>query len=151
MKTNISNNVKRILNAIIGEIAMWWLWIKNLFFIFLTTKSKARVFKGYGHWWFAKKYADRRYKMSRVNKYCGGKRHYVLPVGEYSLAVFNSLELQMLRKRKIIKSTYTINEVRPASRVGETSAGGWNSQAVYTPRRSKFKGYMRDNRNWGRK
>ena len=27
----------------------------------------------------------------------------------------------------------------------------WNPQAIFIPRRSKFKGYMRDNRNWGRK
>jgi hypothetical protein len=27
----------------------------------------------------------------------------------------------------------------------------WNPQAIYIPRRGKFKGYMRDNRNWGKK
>lgn len=27
----------------------------------------------------------------------------------------------------------------------------WNPQAIYVPRRMKFKGYMRDNRAWGRK
>ena len=43
------------------------------------------------------------------------------------------------------------HEARPATKVGETSAGGWNPQAIFIPRRSKFKGYMRDNRNWGRK
>lgn len=42
-------------------------------------------------------------------------------------------------------------EAKPAKRIGETSAGGWNPQAIYVPRRTKFKGYMRDNRNWGKK
>lgn len=27
----------------------------------------------------------------------------------------------------------------------------WNPQAIHIPRHGKFKGYMRDNRNWGRK
>ena len=30
-------------------------------------------------------------------------------------------------------------------------ANVWGSQAVFIPRARKFKGYMRDNRNWGRK
>ena len=40
---------------------------------------------------------------------------------------------------------------KPKVNIGETSAGGWNPQAIYIPRRTKFKGYMRDNRNWGKK
>jgi len=38
--------------------------------------------------------------------------------------------------------------------VGKYMFGGVrarNLQAIFIPRRSKFKGYMRDNRNWGRK
>ena len=27
----------------------------------------------------------------------------------------------------------------------------WNPQAIYIPRRTKFKGYMRDNCKWGKK
>ena len=37
---------------------------------------------------------------------------------------------------------------------GKYTYGGfrhWNDQAVFIPRHNKFKGYMRDNRNWGRK
>jgi hypothetical protein len=103
--------LKLAYKTVAGELAMWWMWIKNICFVFLTTKSKLKTFTGYGHWWLAKKYADRRYKMSQVNKYCGGKRHYVLPAGDYSLLVLNSLELQHLKKLKIIKATYTINDV----------------------------------------
>jgi hypothetical protein len=103
--------LERIYKAIVGELAMWWLWIRNVFFVFLTTKSNVRIFEGYGHYWFAKKYADRRAKISQINKYCGGKRHYVLPVGKYSLGVFNSLELQDLRRRKIISKDFNINSV----------------------------------------
>ena len=37
---------------------------------------------------------------------------------------------------------------------GKYQFGGahvWGSSAVFIPGRMKFKGYMRDNRNWGRK
>ncbi len=27
----------------------------------------------------------------------------------------------------------------------------WNPQAIFIPRRTHFKGYQKDNRNWGRK
>lgn len=103
--------IVRIYRAIVGELVMWWLWIKNIFFVFLTTKSKARIFEGYGHYWFAKKYADRRHKISQINKYCGGKRHYVLPAGDYSLIVLNSLEIQDLKNKGIFKKSLNINKV----------------------------------------
>jgi hypothetical protein len=38
--------------------------------------------------------------------------------------------------------------------VGKYMFGGFrarNLQAIFIPRHSKMKGYMRDNRNWGRK
>ena len=107
----MKNKIIRAYKSAAGEVAMWWMWVRNIFFVFLTTKSKVRIFEGYGHYWFAQKYADRRAKISQINKYCGGKRHYVLPVGEYSLGVFNSLELQDLRRRQIIKKNFDINKV----------------------------------------
>jgi expansin (peptidoglycan-binding protein) len=100
--------LRRSYKAVVGELAMWWMWVKNLCFVFLTTKSKIRIFTGYGHWWLAKKYADRRYDISKVNKYCGGKRHYVLPYGDYSLIVLNSLELQNLKKRGFFSKAMNI-------------------------------------------
>jgi hypothetical protein len=107
----MKNKIIRIYKAVAGELAMWWMWIKNLFFVFATTKSQAKVFQGYGHWWFARKYADKRTEISKINTYCGGKHHYVLPVGEYSLAVFNSLELDDLRRKGLIKRSFTIDKV----------------------------------------
>ncbi len=90
---------------------MIWLWFKNLCFVFLTTKSEARVFGGYGHWWFAKKYADKRARMSKVNKLCGGKRHFVLASGDYSLIVLNKIEINLLKAKGLISKNYNINEV----------------------------------------
>jgi hypothetical protein len=107
----MKNKLIRAYKSAVGEISLWWLWIKNIFFVFLTTKSKARIFEGYGHYWFAKKYADRRYKISQINKYCGGKRHYVLPAGDYSLIVLNSLEIQDLKKKGVFNKHLDINKV----------------------------------------
>ena len=103
--------LRRIYFAIAGEVSLWWNWIKNFGFVFFSTKSKVRLFFGYGHLWFAKKYADRRAEMSKINKYCGGKRHYVLPIGEYSLGVFNSEELKDLRRRRVISKSFNIQNV----------------------------------------
>lgn len=107
----MKNKLLRAYKTVAGEIALWLMWIKNIYLVFAGTKSKVRIFQGYGHFWLAKQYADRRSRISKVNKYCGGKRHYVLPVGEYSLGVFNSLELQDLRRRKVISKNFNINEV----------------------------------------
>lgn len=103
--------LNRIYRSVVGELAMWWMWIKNICFVFLTNKSKVRAFTGYGHWWLAKKYADRRTGISRVNTYCGGKRHYVLAYGERSLIVLNSLELHEMKKRGVFNKHLNINTV----------------------------------------
>jgi hypothetical protein len=121
-QTIIKNKLRTASQWLTGQTKMIWLWIRNLCFVFLTTKSQIRTFEGYGHWWFAKKYADRRYRMSRINKYCGGKRHYVLPAGDYSLAVVNQYEIQQLKKRgfykgmdifKILKVAYYVTQYTP--------------------------------------
>jgi len=105
------NYLYRIWQNIAGDIVMIWHWVKNLFFVFLTTKSTVRIFKGYGHWWFAKKYADKRADMSKVNKVCGGKRHFVLPWGDYSLIVLNKTELNALKSKGIINKKINVNEI----------------------------------------
>lgn len=109
--TLTKNKLRLAWQWIAGESLMLWHWIKNLFFVYLTTKSQVRIFEGYAHWWFAKKYADRRYRMSKINKVAGGKRHYVLPWGEYSLIVLNHIELNTLKARGIISRSVNINTI----------------------------------------
>jgi hypothetical protein len=118
----LKNKLRLAWQWVAGQSLLIWHWIKNFFFVYLTTKSKVRIFEGYGHYWFAKIYADRRYRMSRINKYCGGKRHYVLPSGDYSLAVVNQYEIQNLKKRgyykgldinKILKIAYYVTLYTP--------------------------------------
>ncbi len=107
----LKEKIKRGYSNVAGEVAMWWLWIKNLFFVYATTKSQIRIFKGYMHYWFAQKYADKRTKISMINKVCGGKRHYVLPAGDYSLVVLNRLELQALKGKGYYSKQMNIVEV----------------------------------------
>ena len=100
--------IKRAWRWIVGESQMIWTWIDNFAFVFLTTKSKMRMFQGYGHYWFAKKYADKRTKISMLNKVAGGKRHYVFPVGSYSLLVANRLEVKSLQSRGMLSKKVDI-------------------------------------------
>jgi hypothetical protein len=118
----IKNTFRKVWQWVAGESIMIWHWFKNLAFVFLTTRNQMRVFEGYGHYWFAIKYANRRYNMTKANKYCGGKRHYVLPAGDYSLAVVNRLEIEALKKKgfykgldilKILKYAYYVTSNTP--------------------------------------
>jgi len=86
-------------------IALWFIGMWN---VFISTKDKMRVFEGWGHFWMAQKYADIRTKRSAKNKYAGRKMHYVLPAGEASLIVVNSLELQNLKARGAFSKTFNI-------------------------------------------
>lgn len=107
----MKNKLKRAGRWIAGEASMIWMWIKNLCFVYLTTKSQVRTFTGYGHYWFAKVYADRRTKMSAINKFGGGKRHFVLPTGDYSLTVMNRLELRYFQRKGVIKSSVNLVKI----------------------------------------
>ena len=109
--TLLKNKLRLAWQWFAGQSIMIWHWFKNLCFLFLTTKSEPKIFQGYCHWWFARKYADKRSKMSRVNKVCGGKRHFVLPGSDYSLIVLNKIEMNSLRSRGIISKKVNINEI----------------------------------------
>ena len=50
-------------------------------------------------------------------------------------------------KNKVEEKTYEYHN----SDYGHAAAFINHSDPWFTPRRGKFKGYMRDNRNWGRK
>jgi hypothetical protein len=109
--TLLKNKLRLSWQWIAGQSLMIWHWVKNLAFVYLTTKSTVRIFEGYGHWWFAKKYADRRAEMSKVNKVAGSKRHYVLPIGDYSLIVLNRLEINSLKSRHILQKSLQIDTI----------------------------------------
>jgi hypothetical protein len=85
------------------------IWLNNVWMLFLTDRSEIRVFTGWGHYWFAKRYADKRCRLTKVNKVAGGKRHFVLPAGTESLIVVNRMEIMSLKDRRIIDKKVNID------------------------------------------
>jgi hypothetical protein len=86
-------------------------WIANFYFVFISPTSKPRIFRGFGHWWLAVKYANKRYELTKVNKLCGGKRHYVLPYGKDALVVLDRVELILGKDKGIFNKNMNISEV----------------------------------------
>jgi hypothetical protein len=70
-----------------------------------TPRLNARVFWGYGHHWFAKKYAIRKHKAEH------DKANYVLPFGAEAVIVVNRLELIEMKKRGMIKKSLNIKVI----------------------------------------
>ena len=104
----LKNKLRLAWQWISGESLMIWQWVKNIYFTFFSPNSRIRIFEGYGHYYLAKKYADKRTKISMRNKVAGGKRHYVIPVGDYSLAVINRSEIVTLKARRIFSKNLNI-------------------------------------------
>lgn len=84
------------------------LFFRNLHFVFFSQKSEAKAFSGWGYRWFAKKYADKRSEISKVNKLCGGKRHYVIPYDTGMMIVINRLEVNRLKQKNMIRKSYNV-------------------------------------------
>ena len=87
------------------------LWVANFYFVFISPTSKPRVFKGFGHWWLATKYADRRSKLTKVNKLCSGKRYFVLPYTQDSLIVVDRVEIITGKNRGIFNRSLNIEKL----------------------------------------
>lgn len=107
----LKNKLRLTWQWIANQSLMIWHWFKNLCFIYLTTRSQPRVFRGYGHWWFAQRYADKRAKISKINKVGGGKRHYVLPCDDYALIVVNHIEINFYKKTGLFNKSLNINSI----------------------------------------
>ena len=102
------NNIILFFRQLKSYVSMFLLWFKNLYFVYCTDKSEARVFTGWGYRDLAVKYADKRSEISRVNKVCGGKRHFVLTYDNDSLIVLNRIEMINLKKKRFLKKDYNI-------------------------------------------
>jgi hypothetical protein len=126
MWKKVSNKLKQWKNALIrawkwvaGNALMVWYWLKCLFYLYISWKDKMITFSGWGHYWFAKQYADKRHRMTK-NEVCSGRRFYVLPWHGYSLIVLNRDEiLYWIRKgvynksmkiEKILKNAYYVTK-----------------------------------------
>lgn len=83
----------------------------NLNFVFCTSKSQARVFTGWGYRWLSVKYADKRSDISKVNKLCGGKRHYVIEYDKQALIVLNKIEMNTMKAKHMLRKSYNTLDV----------------------------------------
>jgi hypothetical protein len=120
----VRNKSHHIWRSVYGTVFLFfmrlWFFIGNMWFLVFATKSRYRIFTGWMHFWMAKYYADKRTRWSKVNKVCGGKRHYVLPWTNYGLIVINKLELVKLKKLgyfsknldiiKVLESSYYLSK-----------------------------------------
>jgi hypothetical protein len=89
--------------------SLLWRFIKNVWFLYFRFKSKPLVFSGWLHFWFSRKYADKRTRLSNHQKILGGgKRHHVIAWDKESLVVINRLELNDLKSRGIVPKTINI-------------------------------------------
>jgi hypothetical protein len=104
----IKNKILKMLIKIKNLFLNISLLSKNMYFVFCTSKSEVKAFGGFGYRWLAVKYADKRSEISRVNKVCGGKRHYVIDYDKNILMVINKTERNLLRSKGIIKDNYNI-------------------------------------------
>jgi hypothetical protein len=78
-------------------------FIRSLFILYLMRAKKARVFYGYQFFWFAKQYAEKRTKKWTAKLDQMGKRQAVLPYRNKSLIVCSQIELDILKKKRVIK------------------------------------------------
>jgi len=115
MKELTKLRIKNFFAGILPSIKLFFVfigyWFTGMWKAFISSRDTFFLFEGWGHFWMAKHYADKRNKRSRPNKYCGGKFFYVLPWSDYSLCVISSEEIQRLRKKKLLNSNFNIKEV----------------------------------------
>lgn len=106
---NLPKKIERIKDWILSrKIVMYF---DNLYFIFSDESDTAKIFTGWGYRWFAKKYADKRANISRVNEVCGCKRHYAIEYGKGALIVINKTEMNRLKTKHLFRKSYNILDV----------------------------------------
>jgi hypothetical protein len=83
-------------------------FFKNLYFVFLRTDCVIKSFAGYGRFWLAKKYADKRTRTTSKDGVTGRKRHFVFPYNNKVVFVCNRTEINSLIRSKMIKQNIDI-------------------------------------------
>lgn len=83
-------------------------FVKNFDFVFLQAKNTPKSFAGYGRYWLAKKYADRRTQSGSIDGVTGRKRHFCFPYADNVVLVCNRTEVNGMVKSKIISKKVDI-------------------------------------------
>jgi len=83
-------------------------FVKNFYFVFFETKSVPKSFYGYGRFWFAKIYADKRTETGSLDGVTGRKRHFCFPYSDNIVMVCNRTEINGMIKSKMISKKVDI-------------------------------------------
>jgi hypothetical protein len=83
-------------------------FIKNYYFVYFKSENKPKSFAGYGRYWLAKKYADKR-TASTATGVTGRKRHFCFPYADNIVLVCNRTEVNGMIKKKMIHKSVDIN------------------------------------------
>jgi hypothetical protein len=83
-------------------------FLKNLYFVYFKSESKAYSFAGYGRTWLSKKYADKRTSATSKDGITGRKRHYCFPYSNNIIMVANRSEVNQMVTKKIISKRIDI-------------------------------------------
>jgi hypothetical protein len=83
-------------------------FLKNFYFVFFQNRNTPKSFYGYGQYWLAKKYADRRTSTTSQDGVTGRKRHFCFPYGNGIILVCNRTEANGMIKNKLIHKSVDI-------------------------------------------
>jgi len=83
-------------------------FIKNFRFVFLEEENKPKSFYGYGKYWLAKKYADKRTASGSPDGVTGRKRHFCFPYANGVIMVCNRTEINGMINSKMISKKVDI-------------------------------------------
>lgn len=77
-------------------------FFKNFWFVFFRTENVPKSFYGYGRFWLAKIYADKRTESGSPDGVTGRKRHFCFPYSTNIVMVCNRTEINGMIAKKII-------------------------------------------------
>ena len=83
-------------------------FFKNFCFVFFEEENKPKSFAGYGRYWLAKKYADKRTSATSEDGVTGRKRHFCFPYADNVILVCNRTEVNGMIKSKLIHKSVDI-------------------------------------------
>lgn len=100
------NKIVRFIGFIYGHVTRFFIdlggWFRSVWI--LTRKPvKVRMFFGFSHFWFAKRYANKRKRKSKSTRK-SDMNQCVLPAGELRLLVLSQRELKRLQTKGYINN-----------------------------------------------
>jgi hypothetical protein len=89
-------------------------FFKNWYFVTFSGKVTSKAFAGYGRFYLAKKYADKRTASGSPDGVTGRKRHYVISYDTNIIMVCNRTEINNMAKTGVIMKQNVAKLLRDA-------------------------------------